>query len=114
MVGVPHEPEWNTDPDNIHELEERKRFRGFESEVRHERSTHDEVYPKTPGAGSVEVGTSGEPFRTESHPPTQRRYAHSKGQEKTSPSVKFSGGQNDDPVVPCGVVPDELVDDVAT
>ena len=82
------------------------------------RSTHDEVYPETPGVGGVEVWTSSKPFRTESHPPTQpsalRAFPRYKDQERTSPSIEFSGGQDDDPVVPRRVVLDGFVNGVAT
>jgi len=85
--------------------------------VREGRSTHDEVYPEAPGVRGVKVGASGEPFRTESHPPTQssalQAFSRYK-KERSSPSVKFGGRQNDDPVVPRRVVLDELTDDVAT
>jgi len=48
VVGIPHEPEWDPDPNGVHE---------------------DEVYPEGPGIRGIEVGAPGDPFRTESHPP---------------------------------------------
>jgi len=49
MVGIPHEPERNPNPNTIHK---------------------DDVYPEIPDLGGVKVGVSSDPFRAESHPPS--------------------------------------------
>jgi len=68
VVGVPHEPEWDPDPNSVHELGGKKGKR-VEPRCWDGCGTYDEVYPEGPGIRSVEVGVPGDPFRTESHPP---------------------------------------------
>ena len=88
------------------------------SKAQDRRNKRDEVHSKAPGVRGVRFVTSGSPFRTESHPHNRRRYTRFQGirikTRELSTPVKFSGGQNDDPVVHRRVILDKLTDDVAT
>ena len=62
--------------------------------MRDRQSAHDDVYPEIPDLRGVKVGVSGDPFRAESHPPTQTIVmgGFKVQASRTIPSIEFSGG----------------------
>ena len=70
MVWIPHKPEWNEDPNSVHEPEN-KGISTDGTKWDDIRTTYDEAHPKIQDVTGTKVGVSGKPLGTKRHPPIQ-------------------------------------------
>lgn len=85
--------------------------------VKKNSETHHKIDPKVQRVRRVQVWTSREPLRAECHPSVQKFFNTVVQFTKAlayTPAIKLRCAKYDNPVMPCRIVTDKLLQDVAT